>query len=184
MPSIGPRLPTLTADSVHLRWIEDGDAAALFEIFSDPLVTRYWSSPAWTSLSQAEELIADVRACFTRGDLLQWGIARTDDNRLIGTCTLAHVDHTHHRAELGFALARAHWGHGLATASVRRLLTYGFDALDLHRVEADVDPRNLPSIALLERIGFQREGRLRERWHVNGEICDGLFYGLLRSEWA
>jgi RimJ/RimL family protein N-acetyltransferase len=63
------------------------------------------------------------------------------------------------------------------------LLAYAFDELDLRRIEADVDPRNAASIRTLERLGFRREGYLRERWRVNGEVQDALFYGLLRREW-
>lgn len=63
------------------------------------------------------------------------------------------------------------------------LLDFAFGALDLHRLEADVDPRNAASVRTLERLGFRREGYLRERWLVGGEIQDALFYGLLRREW-
>lgn len=62
------------------------------------------------------------------------------------------------------------------------LIGFAFDTLDLHRLEADVDPRNLRSIRLLEGTGFRREGYLRERYHLNGEIQDALLYGLLRPE--
>jgi RimJ/RimL family protein N-acetyltransferase len=67
--------------------------------------------------------------------------------------------------------------------ALQALLAYCFEALDLRRIEADVDPRNAASIQTLERLGFQREGFLRERWEVDGEIQDALFYGLLREEW-
>jgi RimJ/RimL family protein N-acetyltransferase len=63
------------------------------------------------------------------------------------------------------------------------LLRFAFEQLSLHRVEADVDPRNEASIRLLEKLGFQREGYLRERWLVGEEINDTVFYGLLRREW-
>lgn len=67
--------------------------------------------------------------------------------------------------------------------ALQALFNYAFGVLDKHRIEADVDPRNTASIRTLERLGFQREGYLRERWHVNGEIQDALFYGLLRPNW-
>ena len=63
------------------------------------------------------------------------------------------------------------------------LLAYTFQELALHRIEADVDPANGASIRVLERLGFQREGYLRERWHVGGKVYDALFFGLLRREW-
>src|SRR6266511_4339701 len=75
------------------------------------------------------------------------------------------------------------WGNGYMHETLKALLTYAFDVLDFHRIEADVDPRNAASIRTLERLGFQREGYLRERWQVNGEIQDALFYGLLRPDW-
>lgn len=91
------------------------------------------------------------------------------------------------RAELGFALRRDRWGRGLMTEALPVLLRCGFEKMDLHRVEADVDPRNAASIKQLERLGFRREGYLREgylreRHHTHGEPRDALFYGLLRHE--
>jgi RimJ/RimL family protein N-acetyltransferase len=62
-------------------------------------------------------------------------------------------------------------------------LDYAFVELDLNRIEADIDPRNEASAKLLERKGFVKEGYMRERWIVNGEICDTVFYGLLRRDW-
>ena len=61
-------------------------------------------------------------------------------------------------------------------------LAYALPTFDLHRVEADIDPRNATSARTLERQGFQREGLLRERWIVGGEVCDTAFYGLLARE--
>jgi RimJ/RimL family protein N-acetyltransferase len=179
----GDRLPTLEGERVRLRWLTLADAPAIYEVFSDPEVTRYWSSPAMTDPSAAERLIADIHDCFARRALFQWGIARRDDDRVVGTCTLAHLDHTHRRAELGYALARAAWGAGVAREAIACVLAFAFDDLGLHRIEADVDPRNARSIASLQRLGFRLEGHMRERWHVGGEVCDGLFYGLLRREW-
>jgi [ribosomal protein S5]-alanine N-acetyltransferase len=179
----GPRLPTLEAERVRLRWLEPGDVDALFGVFSDPEVARYWSAPPMTERAAAEALLAEIHACFARRDLFQWGIALRSSDEVIGTCTLAHVTAPHRRAEIGFALARAHWGQGLCGEALRRVLAFAFDDLALHRIEADVDPRNARSIASLERLGFRREGHLRERWHVGTEICDGLFYGLLAPEW-
>jgi [ribosomal protein S5]-alanine N-acetyltransferase len=178
-----PRLPTLEADRLRLRWLTAGDIDALFAVFRDPEVTRYWSTPPMTVRATAEALLTEIHDCFAKKDLFQWGIARREDDIVIGTCTLAHVSKTHRRAEIGFALARAHWGAGLANEALHRLLEFAFGELHLHRIEADVDPRNARSIAALERLGFRREGHLRERWHVGDEICDGLFYGLLAREW-
>jgi [ribosomal protein S5]-alanine N-acetyltransferase len=62
------------------------------------------------------------------------------------------------------------------------VLSYAFDVLQLERIEADIDPRNTASCRLVERLGFKQEGLLRNRWRVNGEICDSAYYGLLKNE--
>jgi ribosomal-protein-alanine N-acetyltransferase len=177
------RLPTIEASRVILRWIGEEDVDALYAIFSDPEVMRYWSTTPLVDRNAAASLLKEIHEGFARRTLLKWGVARRSDNTLIGTVTLINFDFTHRRTELGYALGRAYWGNGYIQEALHALLDYAFGVLDLHRMEADVDPRNAASIRTLERLGFQREGYLRERWQVGGEILDGLFYGLLRPDW-
>ena len=147
----GERLPTLSGQRVTLRELGDGDVADLFVIFSDPDVMRYWDSGPLKSRGEARLLLEDIREGFRTRRLFQWAIADAADGRAIGTCTIWRVDPLHRRAEIGFALARANWGKGLATEAVGRLIAFAFEELDLHRLEADADPRNGPSLRLLER---------------------------------
>lgn len=179
----GDRLPTLTGTRVRLRWLEDRDVGALFEVFSDPEVMRYWSSTPYESEADAAKLLVRVRRSFAEKTGLQWGIARLEDDRVIGTCSLWHLDASNARGDVGFALGRAHWRRGLMSDVLPMLVGFAFDQLSLRRLEADVDPRNAASIRALERHGFSREGLLRERWCVGGEVQDSLVLGLLRREW-
>lgn len=176
------RLPTITADRVTLRWLTDGDVPALYEIFSDPEAMQYWSSPPLSGLEAAASLLAEIEAYFASGALYQWGIALRENDRVIGTCTLSAVSVPHRRAELGFALARSQWGRGYAAEAIAAIIRFAFNTLHLHRLEADVDPRNGRSIKCLEDAGFVREGYARERYHLNGEIQDAVLYGLLARE--
>ncbi len=178
------QLPTLTGARVSLRWMDTPDLPAIYQIFSNPEVTRYWSWPAFTNTQQAQELLGKIHQHFAQKDLFQWGIARNSDNQIIGTCTLAHIDGDNRRAELGYILNRAHWGQGYVAEALALLLDFAFGPLNLRRLEADTDPRNLASIKTLLRLGFQQEGLLRERWEVAGEIQDALYFGLLAREWA
>lgn len=97
--------------------------------------------------------------------------------------SLFHLDEGNRRAEVGFALRRSVWGRGYATEAVSAVIGQAFGPLGLHRLEADIDPRNDASGRLLQRLGFRYEGPLRQRWIVVGEVCDSAFYGLLRAEW-
>ncbi len=180
----GAELPRLTGKRLELSGLTQRDAPAIFEIFGDPEVVRYWSSPPFTELSEANKLITETRELFKSRQLFQWGVRLRESGKVIGTCTLYQWSQPHARAEIGFALGSSSWGQRLATEAVELLIGFSFEALEVRRLEADVDPRNEASLRLLEGQGFQREGLLRERWRTHGEADDAVFLGLLRREWA
>jgi RimJ/RimL family protein N-acetyltransferase len=173
----------LKAPRVMLRWIRASDADALFTWYSDPAVTRYLSLPPWTEAGQALKKIETTLGGYESGAHLNFIVERVADAAPIGMAGLFHFHETSRRAEIGYTLARAHWGQGLMHEALVVLVDHAFSALDLNRLEADIDPRNNASGRSLERLGFQKEGVMRERWIVNGEVSDTVFYGLLRSEW-
>jgi RimJ/RimL family protein N-acetyltransferase len=177
------RLPDVPTSRLVLRALGPDDVPALFAIFGDAEVCRYWSRPPLPDLAAAAALQAEIARHFAERTLFQWGIAERAGGRIVGTCTLAALSPEHRRAEVGYALARAAWGRGYAAEALPALVRFAFTALDLHRLEADVDPRNAPSVRSLERAGFAREGHLRERWFQQGEWQDAALYGLLRADW-
>ena len=176
-------LPVITAERVVLRWISEDDIDSLYNVFSDPQVMRYWSSAPFTDREQAIKLQREIATGNESNTMMKWGLSLRDSDRVIGTTTLFNLSLENGRAELGYAMGRAHWGKGYMNEALQALLSHAFEVMQLRRLEADVDPRNVASIRTLERLGFQREGYLRDRWHVNGEIQDAYFYGLLRREW-
>ena len=175
--------PLLQGARVRLRAQCADDVPALLALHSDAEVMRFWSCPPFIAIEQARELFARNERGARAGESVPWAIAR-EDGALIGTCSLFALDATHRRAMIGYALDRAHWGRGLASEALRLALAHAFDAMRLHRVEADVDPRNRASVRLLERAGFRHEGLLRERWLVGGDTQDSAMYGLLAREHA
>lgn len=179
----GDRLPEIPAERVVMRWLEEADAPEIFRIYSDPEVMKYWSTLPFTELSQAADLIARIHRFFQKRELFEWGMVRRSDDRVIGTFTLFQVDERNRRGEIGFAQARDVWGRGYMRETLTAAFRYAFGPLDLTRLEADVDPRNEPSLRLLSKLGFRREGLLRERWRVGGDVQDSVMLGLLRREW-
>lgn len=177
-----PGYPVLAGPRLQLRAPRDEDTAGVFALFSDPAVMRYWSSAPMQDPSQARARIEDMRAGFESRRTINWLLADAAD-RVIGSCTLFHFDARHRHAEVGYALLSSHWGRGLAAEAVALALDWGFDVLHLHRIEADIDPRNHASRRLLQRLGFRREGLLRERFFVEGVAMDSEVHGLLAAEW-
>ena len=175
---------TLPTARLLLRPLRHEDAHALFGVFSDPQVMRYWSSSPWTDVERARKMIGEDLAAMARGEYIRLGLETREGNEIVGTCTLFDFAPQCRRAELGYALKSTSWGRGYMHEALAALLGHGFAALDLNRVEADVDPRNLASTRSLVRLGFRKEGHLRERWIVGGEVSDSDLYGLLRRDWS
>jgi RimJ/RimL family protein N-acetyltransferase len=178
-----PEPLTLVTERLRLRPLAAHDAPALFTIFSDPEVMRHWASPPWRSRADAEALLERDARATAEGSHLRLALCRHGDDTLIGSCTVFGFVPTSRRAEMGYILGRAHWGRGLMHEALVALVGHGFEGLNLHRIEADIDPRNAASRRTLERLGFTLEGRLRERWIVAGEVSDTELYGLLAREW-
>jgi len=181
MPTFDP--VTLHTTRLTLRPLCAADAPALFTIFSHPEAMRYWSSEPWIGQPQAEAYIDQRQRDYLDGKALCLTMTLAGGSEVIGVCTLYAFDQRNRRCEIGYMLSRAHWGHGYMPEALEALLAHGFGALDLHRVEADIHPDNAASERVLERLRFQREGRLRERWFVDGELSDSIIYGLLRADW-
>lgn len=174
----------LTTERLHLRPLRMSDAPALFGIFSDARIMTYWSTPPWTTMETATNLVERDLKALPAGEYLSFGIVRSADQQLLGTCSLFRFVEQCRRAEIGYGLAYDAWGNGYMHEALTALVNYGFDALNLNRIEADIDPRNTASARSLERLGFQREGFLRERWFVDGVVSDSALYGLLLSDWS
>lgn len=159
------------------------DKESLFSIYNDPDVMRYWSTPPWTEIQRAVELIQRDIDALSTGQYLRLGVELRDEKKLIGNCSLFNFDEGNKRAEIGYILAKEYWHGGFMSEAMKMFIDYGFREMDLHRLEADIDPRNEASARLLTRLGFKKEGHLRERWIIGGVITDSFFFGLLRHEW-
>ena len=166
-----------------LRPLVAPDAGAVYAMRSDPVVQRYGSHAPWTDPQAAVDYIERNIEAMAAGTHAQFAIERREDAAVIGTCTLYGLNAQCRTAEIGYVLLPSDWGRGYAREANVAMLDWGFGHLDLNRVEADIDPRNAASARALERLGFKREGHLRERWIVGGEVCDSWIYGLLAADW-
>ena len=134
-------------------------------------------------IAEARASVERAKGFFPERVALRWSISRPADDRMIGHLSLFSFSEQSGRAEIGYGLARPHWGQGFMHEALIAVVDYAFGPLDLRRLEADIDPRNHASLRALERLGFAREGLLRERWQVGDEISDSALMGLLAHEW-
>ncbi|MBQ0890511.1 GNAT family N-acetyltransferase [Streptomyces sp. RM72] len=175
--------PTLDTDRLRLRPFAEADADFLYALHSNAHVMRYWDSPPWTERARAGRFLAMCRTMADEGTGVRVAVERASDGALVGWCCLVEWNPDYRSASLGYCLDEAMWGRGYATEAAHALLTWAFGTLDLNRVQAEADTRNAASARVLEKIGFVREGTLREDCVVGGEVSDSWVYGLLRREW-
>lgn len=175
--------PLLRSPRLRLRPFAESDADALYALLSDAYVLRYWDAPPWIDRARAERFIAACRDMEQAGSGARLVIERAADNAFIGWCCLVNWNPDFRSATTGYCLDSVAWGQGFATEAVGSLLEWGFDTLPLNRVQAETDTRNTGSARVLEKLGFVREGTLREDCIVNGEVSDTWVYGLLRRHW-
>ncbi|MBW1598615.1 GNAT family N-acetyltransferase [Streptomyces sp. JJ38] len=175
--------PTLHTDRLRLRPFTDADATALYALHSNTHVMRYWDSPPWKEPARAERFVARCQELADEGIGARVAIDRALDGAFVGWCGLHDWNPGHRRASLGYCFDEAMWGHGYATEAARAVLTWAFDTLDLNRVQAETDTRNVASARVLEKTGFVREGTLREECVVAGEVSDTWVFGLIRRDW-
>jgi RimJ/RimL family protein N-acetyltransferase len=175
--------PTLLTERLRLRPFTDADADDLFALHSDAYVLRYWDSPPWTDRERAVRFLAVCRQLADEGTGARLAVERAADGAFLGWCTLNRWNPDFRSASLGYCLTRPAWGQGYATEAARALLEWAFRTLDLNRVQAEADTRNGASGRVLEKLGFQLEGTLREDCVVNGDVSDSWVFGLLRREW-
>jgi [ribosomal protein S5]-alanine N-acetyltransferase len=164
-----------------LRLVSRADLPDLFTANADDAVTYFLPYASWKSLDDAAAWFDRAAARLVANESAQFVIVHNGTRRVIGSCLLFNIDVASARAEIGYLLARDHWGAGYMLEALRALVALSFGSLGLRRLEAQIDPRNVPSAKLLERLGFVREGLLRQRWLAKGELADCGFYGLLRE---
>ena len=175
--------PTLHTARLRLRPVDEADADDLFAMHSSTHVLRYWDAPPWSERGRAERFVTDSRQLAATGTGARLVVARVPDGAFLGWCSLNRWNPEHRSASLGYCFGEAAWGHGYATEAARALLTWAYETLDLNRVQAETDTRNGASARVLEKLGFVREGTLRQDCVVDGDISDSWVYGLIRSEW-
>lgn len=175
--------PTLQTDRLRLRPFDDADANALYAMHSSADVLRYWDAPPWTDRDRAPSFVDKSRRLADDGTGTRLAVDVLDGGAFIGWCSLTRWNADYRSAALGYCFTDVAWGHGYATEAARSVLQWAYATLDLNRVQAETDTRNAASARVLEKLGFVREGTLRQDCIVNGDVSDSWVYGLISSDW-
>lgn len=169
----------LRTRSTNLRWWDEEDVDPLFELRSDPETMRYIGVEPMTERKEAEKYIQKYKDRFDQREAVTWCIADKKTDKMLGYVTIFQIDHGHHFAKVGYALLRKHVSKGIMSEVLPAVIRYAFDEMNLHRLEANIDSRNIASEKLLIKCGFTKEAHFKENYHFRGEYLDSFIYALV-----
>jgi ribosomal-protein-alanine N-acetyltransferase len=174
--------PTLETKRLILRKLRLEDAKDVFEYASDPEVSKYVTWEPHRSIEDSINLIKFTHERYEKREGIIWGIVYKENNKVIGTCDIS-LAIKHFRAEIAYAISRDYWGKGLMTEAVKEVIKFGFEKMNLNRIQAMCIPENIGSYRVMEKVGMKYEGLIREYMYIKGKFQDLKLYSILRIEY-
>lgn len=171
--------PIITTDRLLLRAINLADANEIFTLRSDKAVLKYLDRPPAKNLEEAIEFIKKNIEQLTANDGISWAITLKDNSSLIGTIGFWKIDKENHRSEIGYMLLTGYQQKGLMQEALSAVLNYGFSTMNLHSVEANVNPENEASKKILLKNNFVQEAYFKENYYFEGRFLDSAIFSLL-----
>lgn len=173
--------PYLQTERLELVEITQSHLTDYYEIFRDERVTKYYNIIPFKEEKEAQKYIDWFRTRYEEGLGIRWGIRLKGDDRIIGTAGFNNYQEKH-RTNIGYDLHIDHWNKGYITEALSEILNYGFNILQVNRVEAEVMTGNIASEKVLEKLGFTREGVLRDWMYWNNRHYDMTMFSLLKRD--
>ena len=173
--------PTLATERLLMREITPEDVNALLVHFGNPEVVKFIGMQPIRTIEQANEWLKWMGGFFAAKDGLRWGIT-LQDKTFVGSAGLHRWNREAHYAQIGCDIAYKFWGHGYGQEAMREIIDFGWNQMKLNRIEAEIVDGNKRSVHVMEKLGFQKEGVLRQRLLKGGKFYDVLIYSLLRNE--
>ncbi len=177
--SIFDTFPSFESDRLLFRAFQKEDAKGLFELRSNSKVMEYMDTAPQKGIEEAQQLILSNQAAFANKEGINWAIVEKSSGEFVGYFGFWRLIRQHCRAEIGYALHPHFWGKGYMNETLVGMIGFAFQRLQVHSIEANVNPNNAASIKLLERNGFVQEAYFRENYLFRGKFLDSAIFSLL-----
>lgn len=176
------KFPELESDRLLFRAYKKEDASNVLSIRSHPKVSKYLDSKILVTVEDSEKRIHTILQDFKDKKGITWAIIDKKTNKLIGDFGVWRIDKQNFRGEIGYILNPDYWGKGFMKESMTTLINFAFKTINLHSLEANVNPKNANSKNLLLKFNFKLEAYFRENYYFNGTFLDSEIYCLLKSD--
>ncbi|AOZ90999.1 GNAT family N-acetyltransferase [Paenibacillus crassostreae] len=175
--------PRLKTERFTLRKAEEKDQHDIFELYSNESVIKYMPFTPFISVEDAINEMSWYQKIFKEQSGLRWMIEDSESKKVIGTCGFLNYEKMHNRIEIGYDLTPHFWGKGIMTEVVKCIMDFGFLTMKVNKIEAKVEPENEASIRLMYKLGFHKEGVLRQHEFEKGKYVDLAIFSKLKSEY-
>ena len=176
-------IPQLETERLILRRMLVSDAEDMFDYAHRSDVTRHLTWDPHPDIQYTREYLAYISAHYAAGDFFDWAVVERASGRMIGTCGFTRFHCEADCAEIGYVLHPSFWGRGIATEAVREVIRFGFQRLEVNRIEAKFMEGNEASRRVMEKNGMTFEGMLRQSMYIKGDYRNVGICSILRSEY-
>jgi ribosomal-protein-alanine N-acetyltransferase len=174
--------PRIETSRLALRDIKPSDAKDLFAFMSDEETLKNNLMSPHKKIAETDKLIKTLTKQYDRKREMRWGVTIKGSDTIIGITGYYNIHPMDFQTEVGCLLAKQHWSGGIMTEALAAILTFGFEKMVFNRVTAFIRPDNIGAIRMVEKVGFQEEGFLRECKFLNNGFHDLGVYGLLKKD--
>ena len=174
--------PKLESKRLYFRRMNLSYAKDIHQIRSNNDVMKFMDVTRTKSVNDAKRLIRNVREDYKNEKGVSWAIIEKNLKSFIGYAGFWRMQPQHCRGEIGYALKPEYWGKGFMTETLKTIIDFGFHKMNLHSIEANVNPKNQKSKKLLKRLGFRKEAYFRENYLFEGKFLDSEIYSLLKKD--
>jgi len=175
------KFPVLETERLRLRQLTMDDVPVLFEMRTNVMMNRYTDRAKMKTVEEAVEKMKTILDMVENRTGIAWAIEMKESETQIGEISFWRIIKEHYRAEIGYSLLPDYWEKGYMTEAARCAIDYGFSMLNFHSIEANVNPGNIASIKLLEKMHFVREAYFKENYFYDGKFLDSAIYSLLNN---
>lgn len=174
--------PTIETERLLLREVSVADAPDMHVLRTDERIMLFLNRGPDKSLEETITKIKQIQQLQENNDALLWGITlKGNPATIIGTAGYWHIRPEHYRAEIGYILHPEHWKKGYMKETLQEVISYGFEIMKLHSIDANINPDNRPSAAVLESCGFIKEAYHKENYYYDGVFYDSVIYSKLNK---
>lgn len=180
--SVFKTFPEMETSRLLLQDLRNADPKEILELRSDPMILRFIDKDPAQSIEDALKHIEVIKTAFEECSAISWIIVEKKERKVLGNIGLWRFIPEHNRAEIGYVLKPQYWGKGLMKEAMDVIVRYGFKQLEVHSIEANINPANVQSKKVLEKCKFKQEAYFRENYFYNGTYIDSAIFSLLEKD--